>query len=65
MLFADVHRVAIGPAAIDLPVPGTVQPAALALAALAAVLLFGLKLGLARVLAVCAAGGLVLSLLPI
>ncbi len=64
VLFADVHRVAIGPAAIDLPVPGTVQPAALALAALAAVLLFGLKLGLARVLAVCAAGGLVLSLLP-
>lgn len=65
VLFADVHRVAIGPAAIDLPVLGTLQPAALALAALAAVLLFGLKLGLARVLAVCAAAGLALSFLPL
>ena len=61
VLFADVHRVAIGPAGIDLPVLATLQPAALALAALAAVLLFGFKLGLARVLAVCAAAGLALS----
>ena len=39
--------------------------AALLLAVLAAVLLFGLKLGLARTLAVSAAAGLLLSFLPV
>jgi len=61
VLFGDVHRMALGPVGIDLPVLSTLQPMAVALAALAAVLLFGLKLGLARVLAACAAVGLALS----
>ena len=63
VIFAEVRPLHIGPATIDLPVLATVQPTALALALLAAVLLFGLKLGLAKVLAVCAAAGLGLSLL--
>ncbi|MBR0680675.1 chromate efflux transporter [Roseomonas eburnea] len=65
VIFAEVQRVPLGPAAVDIPVLATLQPAALALAVLAATLLFGLKLGLARVLAVCAAAGLALSFLPV
>lgn len=65
VIFAEVRRLPLGPAAIDLPVPGTLQPAALALALLAAALLFGLRLGLARTLGACALAGLALSyLLP-
>jgi chromate transporter len=64
VIFGQVERVPIGPAAIDLPVWGTLQPSALALAVLAAVLLFGLKLGLAKTLAISAAAGLALSFLP-
>lgn len=64
VIFAEVHRMPLGPAAIDIPVLTTLQPTAVALAVLAAVLLFGLKLGLGRVLAVCAAAGLALSFLP-
>ncbi len=64
VVFAQVERVPIGPAAIDVPVWGTLQPSALALALLAAVLLFGLKQGLARTLAISAAAGLALSFLP-
>jgi len=63
VMFAEVRRLSLGPAAIDIPIVATVQPAALGLAALAAVLLFGLRLGLARVLAVSAAAGLALSFL--
>lgn len=62
VIFAEVRRVPFGPAAIDVPVWATVQPAALGLALLAAVLLFGLKWGLARVLAVSAVAGLAVSL---
>ncbi len=64
VIFAEVRRVPFGPATIDIPVMATLQPGALALALLAAVLLFGLKWGLARVLGVSAAAGLALSLLP-
>ena len=64
VIFAEVRRVPLGPVAIDLPVFATVQPAALALALLAAVLLFRFKLGLAKTLAVSAAAGLALSFLP-
>jgi chromate transporter len=64
VVFAQVERVPIGPAAIDVPVWSTLQPSALALAVLAAVLLFGLKQGLARTLAISAAAGLALSFLP-
>jgi chromate transporter len=64
VIFAEVNRVPFGPAAIDLPVWSTLQPTALALAVLAAALLFGAKLGLARTLAISAAAGLALSYLP-
>jgi chromate transporter len=64
VVFAQLERVPLGPAAFDLPVLATLQPAALVLSVLAAGLLFGLKLGLARTLAVSAAAGLALSLLP-
>ncbi len=63
VIFGEVQRVPVGPAVFDLPVWSTLQPAALALALLAGVLLFGFKLGLARVLAVCAVAGLGVSLL--
>jgi len=65
VIFAQVRDVPFGPATLDIPVLATVQPAALLLAVLAAVLLFGLKLGLARTLAVSAAAGLLLSFLPV
>ena len=64
VVFARVERVSAGPAAIDVPVLASIQPAALALALLAAALLFGLKLGLVRMLGICAAAGLALSVLP-
>jgi chromate transporter len=64
VIFGQVNRVPIGPAAIDLPVLSTLQPSALALAMLAAALIFGLKLGLAKTLAISAAAGLALSFLP-
>ena len=63
VIFAEVRRVPLGPAEIDLPVFPTVQPTALGLAALAAVLLFGFRLGLAKTLAACALAGLALSFL--
>lgn len=63
VLFTEVNRIPLGPAAIDAPALATLQPAALVLALLAAGLLFGLKLGLARTLAVSAAAGLALSFL--
>ena len=63
VIFAEVRHVPLGPAEIDLPVFPTVQPTALGLAALAAVLLFGFRLGLAKTLAACALAGLALSFL--
>jgi chromate transporter len=64
VIFTEVRRVPLGPASIDLPELATLQPSALALALLAAVLLFGLRLGLAKTLAVSAAAGLALSFVP-
>lgn len=63
VLFAEVHPIRLGPAMIDVPAFATVQPAAVALALLAAGLLFGLRLGLAKTLAASALAGLALSLL--
>jgi chromate transporter len=62
VLFADVQQVKIGPAALDLPVPGSLDLLASGLAALAAVCLFRLKLGLLRTLGITAALGLVARL---
>ncbi|MBW8268034.1 chromate efflux transporter [Caldovatus aquaticus] len=57
VLFGAVRTVAIGPLALDLPVPGSLDPPALALAALAAACLFWWNLGLVRTLGVTALAG--------
>ena len=57
VLFAEVRQVELGPVRLDLPAPGSLDPLALALAALAAACLFGLKLGLLRTLGATAAVG--------
>ena len=62
VLFAGVRRVDAGPVGLDVPVLGSLDPLALALAALAAACLFWLKLGLLRTLGITAAVGLVLKL---
>jgi chromate transporter len=62
VLFADVRRVEVGPAALDMPVLASLDPLALALAALAAACLFRLKLGLLKTLGITAATGLVAKL---
>ena len=63
VIFTEVDRVPVGPAGIDIPNIATLQPGALVLALFAAGLLFGLKLGLARTLALSAAAGLAFSML--
>ena len=62
VIFRDHGAVHIGYAAIDLPVPASIDPGALALAVLAAVCLFYLKLGVLQILGITAAAGLVLRL---
>jgi chromate transporter len=62
VLFADVRRLEVGPATLDMPVLGSLDLLALALAALAAACLFRLKLGLLKTLGVTAAVGLVAKL---
>ncbi|OJF90377.1 chromate efflux transporter [Pararhizobium antarcticum] len=62
VLFADVGRFEAGPISMPLPDPATLQPAALALSLLAAILLFRLKRGVVTTLAVCAAAGFLLQL---
>ncbi|MBP0447855.1 chromate efflux transporter [Roseomonas sp. SSH11] len=62
VIFAEVRRVELGPMALDMPVLGSLDPLALALAVLAAVCLFHFKLGLLRTLGVTAAVGLVAKL---
>lgn len=59
--FAEVTLRALGPLRLAVPEAGSLQPGALAIAALAAVLVFRLRLGLAGVLAACAAAGLALA----
>jgi chromate transporter len=60
VLFRDHRAVQAGPVAVDVPVLGSVDLPALALAALAAACLFGFKLGVLRTLGITAAAGLVL-----
>jgi chromate transporter len=62
VLFHDHVAVRAGPVALDVPLPASLDLAALALAALAAVCLFRLKLGVLRTLGVTAAAGLLLRL---
>lgn len=63
VVFAHVETVAFGPVRIGVPDWHSLQPDALALSLLASGCLFGLRLGLARTLALTAAAGLVLRLL--
>jgi chromate transporter len=62
VIFGEVQTVPFGPVRVDLPVPGTLDPLALALAVLAALCLFRLRLGVVRTLGVAAAAGLALRL---
>jgi chromate transporter len=61
VLFAKVGRLEDGPLSMPLPDPATLQPAALGLSLLAALLLFTLKRGVVTTLAVCAAAGFLLQ----
>ena len=62
VLFRDQQTLQAGPVALDVPVLGSIDLAALALAALAAVCLFRFKIGLLRTLGITAAAGLALRL---
>ena len=62
VLFRTLHAVQLGPVAIELPVLASLDLAALALAALAAVCLFRLKLGVLPTLGIAAAAGVALRL---
>lgn len=61
VLFAQVGRLEVGPLSMPLPDPATLQPAALGMSLLAALLLFTLKRGVVTTLAVCAAAGFLLQ----
>ena len=60
VIFRSHTSVHLGFATLDVPVFGSIDPAALALAVLAAVCLFQLKLGVLRTLGITAAAGLAL-----
>jgi chromate transporter len=62
VLFRDQAALSVGSLAVDLPVPMSVDLAALALAVLAAVCLFRLKRGVLQTLGITAVAGLVLRL---
>lgn len=62
VLFADVGKIAVGPLRLSWPDLATFDWRAGVLAALAFALAFGAKWSVPRLLAVCAAGGLALSL---
>jgi len=62
-LFAATRQVAAGPLRFDVPLPGSVQVAAVALTALALLLIFVLRWSTLRTLGVCALAGIVVGLL--
>ncbi|MDO9713665.1 chromate efflux transporter [Paracraurococcus lichenis] len=64
VLFHERVALRAGPVALDVPVPGSLDPAAAGLAVLAAICLFRLKLGVLRTLGIAAAAGLVMRLMP-
>lgn len=61
VFFTAVTPVALGPLDLSLPDPATIAPAALGLAALAALMLFALRLPLSLTLALMAGAGLALG----
>ena len=62
VLFRTLHAVQVGPVAVEFPVLASLDPAALALAVLAALCLFRLKLGVLPTLGIAAAAGVALRL---
>jgi chromate transporter len=64
VVFTQVGRVALGPLDISLPVVASFDARALGLVTLAAALMFGLKQGIGRTLALSALAGLALDYLP-
>ncbi len=62
VIFGEVAEVTAGPLRLSLPVPATLDLAAAALAALAAVCLFRLRLGVVATLGVAAAAGVLLRM---
>jgi chromate transporter len=63
VLFGAVRTVSLGPLALELPVPATLDMQAVLLALLAAVCLFRLKRGVVQTLGITAVAGLALRLL--
>jgi chromate transporter len=63
VLFSERVRIAAGPMALDVPVLASLDVAAVALAVLAGLCLFRLRLGVVRTLAMTAAAGLAIRLL--
>jgi chromate transporter len=61
-LFSEIHVVESGPVHLQVPNPATLKPFSLVIAVAAAVLLFRVKWSVVRVLAACAALGLVAAL---
>lgn len=62
VLFRELRAVSVGPASLELPIPGSIDMAALALSVLAAVCLFRLKIGVLPTLGLTAVAGLALRL---
>jgi chromate transporter len=62
VLFGEVQTIAAGPLALEVPVAASLDPAALALAALAAFCLFRARLGVVPTLGIAAAAGLAVRL---
>ena len=58
VLFRDIEQKDLGVASVGLPVPASLDAAALAIAVLAGIALFGVKFGVMKTLALCAAAGL-------
>ncbi|MDB5731105.1 MAG: chromate transporter [Variovorax sp.] len=65
VLFRELVELRLGPIAVELPLPSSLDVAALGLAALATVALFRLKLGVLRTLGITAAAGLLLHLVQV
>lgn len=61
-LFTTSRTATWGPVRLDLPVPGTLRPVSLAIAAAAAVMVFALRWSVLRTLGICAILGLVAGL---
>jgi chromate transporter len=61
-LFDQTRRVTAGPITFEVPDPGSLQPAALAITVLGCFLVFGLKWGVLRTLSVCAVAGILIGL---